>query len=496
VLHLVFSGAAVDQARYLGERPELPGPLAVTLSRRLLRLVEMQEYVVCEKSDGERAMMLLVPSVFRSVPVGAYLIDRTFEVHTFPRALEYAVLSGAAGPTLMDGELILRPHDYGTGTGNALYMIFDMIACNGAEAGRQHFDRRMEAIGNAVRAPFRAADEGLKAGGREMLPLYLSGKLFLPKASVRDIFACIHEEAAPPAACLVAPLENEVAGLSLDKISAAAAGPGGVAALLTGPAAPPPAVHRMYRNGYRVNGTDGIVFTPVRCSYLDQFSSGRSALPLLKWKFAEENTVDFRLRKGDLEDDDGGEGGGDATAAAFFGPGMAGGAGGGAPPRVRLVQLYLNAGGRAGEMGVARTVLLPAACDAYAAVMGRLGVDSLIVEAAYDAASSVWRVKRVRNRKTRANHVNTGWQTLEVIAENVTAEELVHRLTPPQRPKQLAGPAAAGPAAAGAAGGAHGPPGAGPAPGARTGAAGAGPVSNVASGSAAGVAAGAAAPGY
>jgi hypothetical protein len=348
----------------------------------------------------------------------------------------------------------------------------------------------MEAIGNAVRAPFRAADDALKAAGREVLPLYLSGKLFLPKASVRDIFACIHEEAAPPAACLVAPLENEVAGLSLDKISAAAAGPSGVAALLTGPAAPPPAVHRMYRNGYRVNGTDGIVFTPVRCSYLDQFSSGRSPLPLLKWKFAEENTVDFRLRKGDLEDDDGGDGGGDATAAAFLGPGAASGAGG-APPRVRLIQLYLNAGGRAGEMGVARTVLLPAACDAYAAVMGRLGVDSLIVEAAYDAASSVWRVKRVRNRKTRANHVNTGWQTLEVIAENVTAEELVHRLTPPQRPKVLAGPAAGGPAGGAAAGGAHGPSGAGPAPGA-----GSRPVPNGASGSAAGAAAGAAAPGY
>lgn len=43
----------------LGARPELPGPLAVTLSRRALRLVEASDYFVCEKSDGERAMLLM-----------------------------------------------------------------------------------------------------------------------------------------------------------------------------------------------------------------------------------------------------------------------------------------------------------------------------------------------------------------------------------------------------------------------------------------------------
>ncbi|RYG52907.1 hypothetical protein EON67_00080 [archaeon] len=44
----------------LGPRAELPGPLAIGMTRKTLRCVEATEYYVCEKSDGERAMLLLV----------------------------------------------------------------------------------------------------------------------------------------------------------------------------------------------------------------------------------------------------------------------------------------------------------------------------------------------------------------------------------------------------------------------------------------------------
>lgn len=75
---------------------------------------------------------------------------------------------------------------------------------------------------------------------------------------------------------------------------AAAGGGGGAAVTLTAPlesemgAAPPP--HRVYRNGARVNGTDGVVFTPVRAPYRALFDSGDPACarPLLKYKFLDE----------------------------------------------------------------------------------------------------------------------------------------------------------------------------------------------------------------
>jgi len=60
-LRLIFRDRPFNDRKYGGPRPELPGPLAVTLSRRTLReVVARQPYVVCEKSDGERQLLLAV----------------------------------------------------------------------------------------------------------------------------------------------------------------------------------------------------------------------------------------------------------------------------------------------------------------------------------------------------------------------------------------------------------------------------------------------------
>jgi hypothetical protein len=55
-------------------------------------------------------------------------------------------------------------------------------------------------------------------------------------------------------------------------------------------------------------------------------------------------------------------------------------------------------------------------------------VDSVIVEAGYDARTSAWAIRRVRDRKTRANHLTTAWSTLEVLAEQLGQAELVATL--------------------------------------------------------------------
>ena len=348
-------------------------------------------------------MLLAVGAPYAGVPGPAvYLVTRSFEVFTFDGSAEYAAICSAArAPTLLDGELLRRQDDAGTGTGAlAVYMMFDAIAIGGSPTGRAHLDKRLAAIGEHVRAPFRTTDDARRAAGAPGLPLYLLGKYFVPKTAVQVIFAAIHEErgAAAPrtavngttASSLLAPLESELGGGGASLASA----------------------HRTYRHDIRVNGTDGVVFTPVRASYLDQFQSGRleCTLPLLKWKFADENTVDFRLRRSDLES---GSSGSDAHV---------------------LLPLHLNSGrerrgGPDVEIAVARTAVPVASADAYLALMDRLGVDSLIVEAGYDRSESMWRIRRIRDRKTRANHIVTGWQTLEIAAENVTAAEIVECLS-------------------------------------------------------------------
>jgi hypothetical protein len=425
-------------------------------------LVQAAAYMVCEKSDGERAMLLLLPdqaaraaaggSAYGGAPAGAYLIDRTFEIYTFERGAVYAAMLAPRGATLLDGELILRADDAGTGTGaRAVYMMFDAIAVNGAPRGLEGFEARMAAIGNDVRVPFRVADDACLRAGRPGLPLYLAGKTFLDKRFVRGVFDKIeeappgaHAGAAAARAPLTAPLESEMD----------AAGGAGAA-----PAAP--ALHRTYRDGVRVNGTDGVVFTPVHCSYRDMFASGTSAQPLLKWKYLDENTIDFRLRRDDLESGGGGGGGSSGGGYGGFGGGAGDGFGsaasaaaGGSASGMRQIPLYVSLG-KPGEQQVARTALTLAACDAYLALCDRLRVESLIVECAYDTAESTWRIKRVRDRKTRANHINTAWQTLETVAENITRDELIVRLSAapgvPPAPN-AAGSGGAGPGAQGGSG--------------------------------------------
>ena len=80
--------------------------------------------------------------------------------------------------------------------------------------------------------------------------------------------------------------------------------------------------------------------------------------------------------------------------------------------------------------------------------------DSFIVEAGYDTRNSGWVVHRVRDRKTRPNAILTAWNTLEVVAENVTEDELRRVLgaaAPAARPvaAQAAPPAPPAAAAAG-----------------------------------------------
>ena len=290
-----------------------------------------------------------------------------------------SLLGGRGGPTLLDGELLQRGDDAGRGTGaKAVYMAFDAVAVHGAPTGKQPLSSRLDALGTAMRNPFKDADG--EEGGT--LPLDLMGKLFLPAAQGGSGLRCLRSSGGAHPPPLLAPLESAPEG------------------------APPP--HRVFTAGIRVNATDGLVFTPMHATYREQFNSGSPTCPapLLKWKFADEQTVDFKLKRGDLEP----------------------GGGGGAHP----IKMYLSGGrdSRGGDVDVfvTRVPLSLPAVDGYAALLDSRGMDEVIVEAGYDVGASAWVLKRVRDRKTRANHVLTGWATLEVAAEGINEAELVRVL--------------------------------------------------------------------
>jgi hypothetical protein len=280
VLDIMFPGGA-PAGRYLGERPELPGPQPVSLNRRNLATVAAQAYGVCEKSDGERAMLLLVrlPAPVRGsapVPAGAYLVDRTFDVVTFDGADAYAALAGGGGPTLLEGELLLRRTDMGTGTGAlAVFNMFDCVAAAGADVAARPLKERLDALRKAGREPYLELERGATAAAGALLPpLYLIGKVIVSKSDVRGVLEKITHFGE----------DSATSGSGGGGVAGAGGGAGGggaaaaaesVALLESELAAEgAPTCHRLYRGDKtRVNATDGLILTPSDASYRDLFSS-------------------------------------------------------------------------------------------------------------------------------------------------------------------------------------------------------------------------------
>jgi len=181
VLSLVYGPTPYDAGRFLGERVELPGPQPVALSRSRLPLLAGADFGVCEKSDGERAMLLLLapPHAPPLPPPGAYLLDRSFCVEAVEGGAEYGAALAKGGPTLLDGELLQREDDMGSGTGaRAVYMVFDCIAARGVDVAGKGLTERLQALNSAVREPMRAMEEAPREQG---LPLLILGKLVVKR---------------------------------------------------------------------------------------------------------------------------------------------------------------------------------------------------------------------------------------------------------------------------------------------------------------------------
>lgn len=231
---LESGGTCIPAAARPKVLPWLPGPLPVALSRHALdHTVKTQDYAVCEKSDGERAVLLIAPGLD-----GAVFVNRALKVRRV--AGPYAALS-PRGVSLLDGELL--PPDATRPIPTAVYLIFDVLAWDGVPVGATPFSVRMDFI-NRARVAFRTAAAAAAAAAFEV---HLLSKLFVPARQVDRVLACI--------------------------------------------TAQPDGSH-LYTNGIRVNATDGLVFTPLAATYAQLM---RRAAVLFKWKFARSHTIDFAL---------------------------------------------------------------------------------------------------------------------------------------------------------------------------------------------------------
>jgi len=111
-----------------GSRDYFPGPQPVSIERRHFQILKSGNYVVCEKTDGERHMLVAIMFEGKKKCV---LVNRSFKMVEVPINLRKSAFEG----TILDGELYE----------NTL-MIYDAVRVAGKSVWNANLHARMDAV--------------------------------------------------------------------------------------------------------------------------------------------------------------------------------------------------------------------------------------------------------------------------------------------------------------------------------------------------------------
>jgi mRNA guanylyltransferase len=322
-----------------------PGAQPVSFSQGHLQTLVDKDYFVCEKSDGIRLLMFCTATDEGREQI--LLLDRKLAFYAVPR-LHFPLPNDPSckqfhRDTVIDGELVL---DVENGEKKLVYLMFDMLMYRGKDLRQRTLEGRLG---------------------------YLQEQFLRP----------------------------------VQKFARANA------SLLTGSRAPPFAVDfKRMQLGYGItmmykevipnlkHGNDGLIFTCITAPY----TSGTDET-LLKWKPAEENSIDFlllidfvRLPNGDFDFD--------------------------AMPGFRLLAYHGDRNGQEDYRPFAPMFVDETEWDWIKGEGERHGgLPEKIVECHLDARQR-WRFMRIRDDKTHGNHISVIHKVLESIKDGVTREQL------------------------------------------------------------------------
>jgi hypothetical protein len=110
-----------------GSKDYFPGPQPISIERKHFPLLRKSEYVVCEKTDGERHMMVAL--MYEGKPK-CFFVNRAFDMIEVKINLNKKAYQG----TIIDGELYE----------NTL-MVYDSVLVNGVLVAHQNLDERLAA---------------------------------------------------------------------------------------------------------------------------------------------------------------------------------------------------------------------------------------------------------------------------------------------------------------------------------------------------------------
>lgn len=315
----------------------LPGPLPATMSRANLNLLKEHRYWVAEKSDGTRNMLMVYGK-------SVYLVDRTYLfVKLKADHLTNITVSGTF--SLLDGELVESLKDK-----RPCFLAYDALVINGERVENFSYEKRLDAVRKFIVDPLRNVQSGEHF---EDLPIDM--KRIVPCSEIEDIITRIRKP-----------------GIRKDGSKEK---------------------YFSYHDEelQRFNKNDGLVFTRNDDSFFTQHP-----YTLLKWKWPELNTIDFKIKR------------------PWFN-------------RRAEEELMLYAGSYGNQdICVRRTTIAPHVKQWIEDTIIKRGLEEVVVECGYEPGTSSWKIHKWRPDKSKANFITTVISTLETIIDNVSIEELVN----------------------------------------------------------------------
>jgi len=116
-----------------GTEEYFPGPQPISIERKHFHILQNNDYVVCEKTDGMRYMMVALTYEGARKCI---FVNRSFEMFEVSISLRRPAYEG----TILDGELY-----------QDTLMVYDAIIINGNPVGHMNFKQRLDEIGKLLK---------------------------------------------------------------------------------------------------------------------------------------------------------------------------------------------------------------------------------------------------------------------------------------------------------------------------------------------------------